>query len=44
MQEQSGIKVDTKVTEDDDEADVDYAMTETLHGTDEANNLINQII
>ena len=44
VQEQSGIKVDTKVTDEDDEADVDYAMTETLPGTDEANNLINQII
>uniref|UniRef100_UPI0025CEF00F phage portal protein family protein n=1 Tax=uncultured Methanobrevibacter sp. TaxID=253161 RepID=UPI0025CEF00F len=45
VQEQSGIKVDRDtVTEDDDEADVDYAMTENIPGTDEANNLINQIL
>ena len=44
VQEQSGIKVDTKVTEDDDEADVDYAMNTPIPGDDEANNLINQIL
>ena len=45
VQEQSGIKVDRDtVTEDDDEADVDYAMNTPIPGDDEANNLINQIL
>ena len=45
VQEQSGIKVDKDtVTESDDEADVDYGMTESIPGTEDANNLINQIL
>ena len=44
VQENAGIKVDKEnVTESEDE-DVDYAMTEQIPGTDEANDLINQII
>lgn len=45
VQEQSGIKVDKEtVTDDDADADVDYAMNTPLPGDDEANNLINQIL
>ena len=45
VQEQSGIKVDKdKVTDEDEDADVDYAMNTPIPGDDEANNLINQII
>ncbi len=45
VQEQSGIKVDKEtVTDEDEDADVDYAMNTPIPGDDEANNLINQII
>ncbi len=46
VQETAGIKVDKRnLNEEEDEGeDVDYAMTDQIPGTDEANNLINQII
>lgn len=45
VQEQSGIKVDKEtVTNEDEDADVDYAMNTPMPGDDEANNLINQIL